>query len=78
MLTHRVPEPVEREILLNGPLVQNDVNWDAPGGSAAQIGYYCAIRQSVCRDGDYLRGTQRHFYQNSEALNHLNKVFLLV
>lgn len=32
-VTHRVPEPVEREILLNGPLVQDDVNRDAPGGS---------------------------------------------
>lgn len=29
-----MPEPVEHEILLNGPLVQDDVNGDTPGGSA--------------------------------------------
>lgn len=57
--THRVPEPVEREILLNGPLVQNDVNRDAPGGSVVEIGNYCAIRQSVCHDGDNLLATQK-------------------
>lgn len=32
-VTHWMPEPVEREVLLNGPLVQDDVNRDAPGGS---------------------------------------------
>lgn len=33
VLTHWMPEPVGRELLLNGPLVQDDVDRDAPRGS---------------------------------------------
>lgn len=66
-LTHRVPEPVEREVLLNGPLVQNDVNRDAPGGGVVQIGHYCAIRQPVCRNGDNLQWKAGWLYNSSAA-----------
>lgn len=53
-----MPEPVECEVLLDGPFIQDDINWDTPGGSNVQIINYCTICQSVCYDGNYLHNKE--------------------
>lgn len=51
-----MPEFLQRGILLRGPLVQDDVDGDAPGRGGVQIGDDRAVGQSVGHHGDDLQG----------------------
>lgn len=57
VLTHGMPEPVQGEVLLQRPLVQDDVDGHTSGGGRVQVKNDRVVCQLVRHHGDYLQNT---------------------